>query len=283
MHVSSLKDQQFDFIVKLADDLASKDIQLPSFPAVVTKIRNLLEDETCNFEQISQVVSADAILVSRLFVFANSAYHNQSGIEVVSLEAAISKLGMKVVRNTALSIAVKQLLLAEKEPAIKDDVRRIWTTTIHLAAMSYAVAEHCGNVDPENAFMCGLLHQVGKLYILTSAKEFPEFLGDPVARENVLNDWHQQVGQSIVESWGFPDAVSQSMNPQQFFDDHTHLDPAPVDIVFAAQGVLAAKEEDHSALITQAVFRKLQLCVDDVESIRGKYSEKLSAVQQSLA
>jgi len=73
------KSQEFEFVKQLAHDLASDKVNLPSFPAVVIKIRDLLEDEECDIAQVSRIVSADAVLVSKLFIFANSSYHNRSG------------------------------------------------------------------------------------------------------------------------------------------------------------------------------------------------------------
>ena len=64
---------QFRFVSLLALELENGDISLPSLPDVVLKIRKLLESDTCDFERVSQAVSVDPVLVSRLFVYSNSA------------------------------------------------------------------------------------------------------------------------------------------------------------------------------------------------------------------
>ena len=83
--------EQFKFVQSLAKDLETGDIRLPSLPAVVMKIRTLLDDDDSDFGQVSKVVSVDSALASRIFVFANSAYHNRSGEKIVNLEAAIAE------------------------------------------------------------------------------------------------------------------------------------------------------------------------------------------------
>jgi len=283
MQVADIESPEFEFVKQLAHDLASDKVNLPSFPAVVIKIRDLLEDEECDIAKVSKIVSVDAVLVSKLFVFANSSYHNRSGEAVTSLEVAMSRLGLQLVRNTALSLAVKQLMLAEKHKSSVADVRMIWSTSMRLAALSYAIAEKSGNVDEETAFMCGLLHQIGKLYILTRAKDYPDFLGDKASLQEVQDQWHAQIGRSIVEAWGFPAPVFQSLDPSEYRDERTQLQPAPVDVVFAAAGLVTKEESTWPELMQEAVWQKLRLDENDAVAVASAYREKLATIQQSLA
>ena len=283
MHAPATGNQEFEFVKQLARDLARGDIKLPSFPAVVVRIRGMLEDEACDFAQVGKVVSADAVLVSRLFVFANSAYHNRSGEKVASLEAAIARLGLELVRNTALSLAVKQLMLAEKHKSVVGYVRNIWARSMRIASLSFALAELSDDVNEESAFMCGLLHEIGMLYILTKAKDFPDFLGDDASLKEVLNEWHTQVGRSIVEAWGFPKEVVQSMDPVEFLNEHTHVPAAPVDAVYAATRLLDISEDDWSGLVNLPACQKLNVNEESLPRLVTAYRDKLASVQQSLA
>jgi len=283
MQIADTERPEFEFVKQLGRDLAANKVNLPSFPAVVIKIRDLLEDEECDIAQVSKIVSVDAVLVSKLFIFANSSYHNRSGEPVTSLEVAMSRLGLQLVRNTALSLAVKQLMLAEKHKTIVADVRQIWSSSMRLAALSYAIAEKSGRVDEETAFMCGLLHQIGKLYILTQAKDYPDFLGDKTSLREVQDQWHAPIGCSIVEAWGFPSAVFQSLDPNKFRDERMQLQPAPVDVVYAATGLLSADESTWSESMQDPVWQKLRLSENDAATIADGYQAKLATIQQSLA
>lgn len=283
MQVAEQERPEFEFVKQLGRDLASNKVNLPSFPAVVVKIRDLLEDEDCDITQVSNIVSVDAVLVSKLFIFANSSYHNRSGEPVTSLETAMSRLGLQLVRNTALSLAVKQLVLAEKHKAIVADVRLIWSSSMRLAALSYAIAETSGRVDGETAFMCGLLHQIGKLYILTQAKDYPDFLGNKASLRDVQDQWQAPIGCSVVEAWGFPQQVCESLHPSKFRDERTQLQPAPVDVVYAATSLMAADDSTWSELMDDSVWQKLRLNGEDATTIASCYQEKLATIQQSLA
>jgi HD-like signal output (HDOD) protein len=274
--------QHFEFVCQLAEDLSNGEISLPSFPDVVVKIRKLLEDEDCNFGQVSQAVSTDAVLVSRLFVFANSAYHNRSEERVESLDVAVSRLGIDLVRNTALALALKQLLLAAKHKSIVGYLSKIWERSMQIASMSYAVALQNGDVEEEAAFMCGLLHEIGMLYILQKAKDFPDFLGDEGSLNEVLCDWHSQVGRAIVESWRFSEEVIESMDPAEFLNKHTHVPPALVDVLFVANYLLNTAEDSWPEQIGNPSFQKLRLDEAALLKVVTDYQEKLRSVQQSL-
>jgi len=283
MNAEVANDQRFKFVCQLSEDLASGEISLPSFPAVVVKIQKLLEDEECDFGLLSRAVSTDAVLVSRLFVFANSAYHNRSKDKVESLEAAVAALGMKLVRNTALSLAVKQLLLAEKHQSIAGQLREIWERSTRFASASFAIAQQSDDVNEETAFMCGLLHEIGKLYMLTKAQSFPDFLGDDHSIEEVLNSWHSQVGRCIVESWGFSQEIVESMDSAEFLEERTHVSPALVDVVYVAKCLLGTDEESWPDQIVKPSFQKLGLDEAVLKQVAVSYKEKLTSVHQFLA
>ncbi len=199
-------EEQAQFLQRLVEDLNSRKISLPSFPDVVIKIRNALEDPTCSSARLAAVARLDPVLVSRLLMAANSPFHNRAGIEIVDLNLAISRLGFEVVRNTAITLAIEQIFNASQHAALREQLKDLWTRSISLSSMCYVIARSNTSLDAEHAFLSGLLHDVGKLYILTQAKDYPGFLGDEDSLNKVMHDWHQSVGCSIVEAWGFADA-----------------------------------------------------------------------------
>lgn len=275
---------EFRFVSLLALELENGDISLPSLPDVVLKIRKLLESDNCTFDLISQVVSVDPVLVSRLFVFANSAYYNRANIKAETLDAAISRLGFEVVRNTAMSLAMKQLYKTDTRDDVARHVRAVWTRGIKLSCMAYAIARTQGQINQETAYLCGLMHDVGKLYILTKAEDFPEFLGDPEKLESVMEEWNPQVSKSIVESWGFPDEVVESTDPTTYARPDTDADASLIDVVVAADMLLALGDQEPDFDITDHLSCiRLDLDVDKIADVMSRYETKLATVQQSLA
>ena len=273
-------EEQTRFLQELAEDLNSKNIQLPSFPDVVINIRTALEDPTCSSERLAAVVRTDPVLVARLLMAANSAFHNRAGIEITDLDLAISRLGFEVVRNTAITLAVEQIFAASEHEALKSSIKEIWSSSLSLASMSFVIARNASNINADNAFLCGLLHEIGRLYILTKATRYPKLLGDPESLKTVQDQWYGSVGKSIIEAWGFPSEIAESLDSEDSMNSDG--DPATlVDVVFLAKLVLnadeAAEEEGFSG-----PAGKLNINADNLSVIHDAYDLHAQSMRQSV-
>ncbi len=277
-------DDQFRFVSLLALELENGDISLPSLPDVVLKIRRMLESDDSDFQQISQAVSVDPVLVSRLVVFANSAYYNRANVEIETLDIAIGRLGLEVVRNTAMSLAMKQLYASEKHSHAASYLKAVWANGMKLSSMAHAVAALRSKLNEETAFLCGLMNEVGKLYIITKAEDFPAFIGDRASFESVLEEWNAQVAKSIIESWGFSTAMAESADPEHYLDADPESDVEYVDVVNAAKQMVNLSDDKLEGRTEEdPSFIKLGITVDTMPDIMGAYREKLTSMQQSLA
>ena len=237
------KSDLFRFVSLLALELDNGDISLPSLPDVVIKIRNMLEREDSDFDKVSQAVSVDPVLVSKLFVYANSAYYNRANVKIETLEGVIGRLGFEVVRNTAMSLAMKQLYNSDKHDKTANQQRKIWAKGMKMSSMAFAIAQKHPELNQETAFLCGLMHEVGKLYILTKAEDFPELLGDAKSLQQVFDEWNPQITKSIIESWGFSEDVVHTADPRSYVQHDLDAPADLVDVIVVAglKGRLNAK------------------------------------------
>jgi len=275
---------QFRFVSLLALELENGDISLPSLPDVVLKIRKMLERDNCDFDRVSQAVSVDPVLVSRLFVFANSAFYNRANVTIDTLDGAIGRLGFEVVRNTAMSLAMRQLYDSDKHDQSARHLRAVWAKGMKLSCMAHAIAEKRTELNPETAYLCGLMHEVGKLYILTKAGDFPEFLGDPKSLERVMEEWNPQISKSIIESWGFSDEVAESSDPSTYVDQNAEAAPNLVDVMSVAKLLIDGNDEKLTTLFEEdASCAKLGFNEDVSADVMLAYRNKLNSMQQSLA
>lgn len=275
-------DEQTKFLQQLAEDLNSKNIKLPSFPDVVIIIRTALEDPSCSSERLAEVVRTDAVLVARLLMSANSAFHNRAGIEILDLNLAISRLGFEVVRNTAITLAVEQIFNASQHSELRDSIKDVWSNSLSLASMCFVIARHSANLNADNAFLCGLFHEVGKLYILTKARDYPGLMGDTQSLETVLNQWCATVGKSIVEAWGFPDEIADSLDVEENLSNNQNSPATLVDVVHAARLVLDDEDEQNLDAASHGVAGKLSINPDNIAGIRDAYNQHAQSMRQSV-
>jgi HD-like signal output (HDOD) protein len=254
---------------------------LPSLPDVVLKIRALLEKDDCDFARVSQAISVDPVLVSRLFVFANSAYYNRANIKIDTLDAATGRLGLEVVRNTAMSMAMKQLHSADKNSKTTRQLRAVWAKGMKMSCMAYAVAKQRSGLSHETAYQCGLMNEVGNLYILTKAGDFPDLLGDAESLQRVVTEWNPQVAKSIIESWGFSEEVAESADPESYVDSDLDSAASDADVMTVARLLVGDNQEKLTTPFEEEVScRKLGVDQKTAANILLAYREKLKSMQQ---
>ena len=276
-------DEQTRFLQELAEDLNSRNIQLPSFPDVVINIRTALEDPTCSSERLAEVVRTDPVLVARLLMSANSAFHNRAGIEIVDLNLAISRLGFEVVRNTAITLAVEQIFAASEHEELKSAIKEIWSSSLSLASMSFVIARSEGKLNPDNAFLCGLLHEIGKLYILTKARNYPTLMGNAESLASVLDQWYASVGKSIIEAWGFSSEIADSVESDENVSDDENAAATLVDVVYLAKLVLDESENVAETESFQGHAGKLNINADNIASLQEAYELHAQSMRQSVS
>lgn len=274
-------EEQTRFLQELAEDLNSKNIQLPSFSEVVIGIRTALEDPSCSSERLADVVRTDPVLVAKLLMAANSAFHNRAGIEITDLNLAISRLGFEVVRNTAITLAVAQIFEASEHKNLKVAIKEIWRSSVALASMSFVIARHAGNVNPDNAYLCGLLHEIGKLYILTKARSYPKLMGDAASLRTLQDQWYASVGKSIIEAWGFSNDIAESLDTDEYLVQNDSSPATMVDVVFLAKLVLGDPDEMASNDDFQGPASKLNLSADSLPSIQEAFGLHAQSMRRS--
>ena len=274
-------DEQTRFLEQLATELNSRNIQLPSFPDVVINIRAALEDPTCTSERLADVVRTDPVLAARLLMTANSAFHNRAGIEIVDLNLAISRLGFEVVRNTAITLAVEQIFNASQHDDARDVIREIWDNSLSMASMSFVLARQKRSLNADNAFLSGLLHEIGKLYIVTRARDYPALLGDAASLRTVMDQWNPSIGRSIVESWGFSSEIAATLEADENLATDAQAPASLVDVVHAAKQLLAADNLESGLGDGSPSHERLAVSNDSLPLIQEAYDMHAQSLRQS--
>jgi putative nucleotidyltransferase with HDIG domain len=250
------------FLRELLDDLEHKRLTLPTLPEVALRVRDIVNDERSSVGDLSRVIATDAALSARIIQVANSPLMRPSR-PIESVDAAVTRLGMKLVRDLATSIVMKQIFQATTDLTEKK-LRRLWEHSTSVAAIAHVLAAQFTRLQPAQAMLAGLVHDIGALPVLAKAEDFPELLEDEAALDRVLREVHPQLGAAILTSWNFPPelvAVAAS------HDDLAYDSAAPdyVDVVIVAN-LQSYLDTDHP-LAAQAwgevpAFAKLGLSTD---------------------
>src|SRR5271165_7027802 len=207
---------EFDFVRSLAADLSRGHVDLPSFPEIAVKVRRVLADAKSSTEQVVRVVGSEPALAARLLRIANSASVNRSGRTVTDLRTAINRIGYNMVRSASMSFAMNQIRQGSKLASLAPHLNELWERSTYVAAYAFVLARTCSKVNPDEAMLTGMMHGIGKLYILTRAADHAELFAGETALNDIIAQWHPGIGKAILENWGFSESMARAVGQEDF-------------------------------------------------------------------
>ena len=220
------------FFEELKKAVESDKLTLPTLPEVALKIREAVESENTSAQQIAENLTQDASLSARLIQVANSPlYRTRNPID--DLQMAVTRLGIRLVRDLVISLAMKQIYQATSD-VLDDAFRECWNTAVEVAAICRMMSTTVPGLNAEQALLAGLIHNIGALPILVMAEDDDDLFQDADALKEVINTLQGRVGELILKNWNFPDHMTEVVKEANNFS-YDHEGPATfVDLVQAA-------------------------------------------------
>jgi putative nucleotidyltransferase with HDIG domain len=179
---------------------------IPSPPRALGEVFALAGENDIDARRLIQIVSQDPVYAIRVLRLANVAAYAAAG-EVTSIEIAVVRLGTRAVRHAVLAAC-----LATWAQAVDVYGRRGLDEVQHAvgtACLARRLAERLRLVS-DDAFVHGLLHDVGKLFLMKMRAEFLRLGGRPPSTaefDAVLAEHHAEVGAIALQIWGLPEAI----------------------------------------------------------------------------
>lgn len=184
---------------------------LPTLPVVALKVNNMLKDYDVSIKLLSETIEKDQAMVSKILKLVNSAFYGfQSKINTIS--HAITVLGFNTVRNAIVSIAVINAF-SGKDVFEEFDITDFWKHSVATAVTGRHLAERNRFSPPDQAFVAGILHDVGKVVLAQYFKELfgkvwtamrQQGLSFCEAEKMLLPSGHAQVGGRLAKRWQLP-------------------------------------------------------------------------------
>ena len=240
-----LADEQIFSGIK--DLILSGQIKLPPMPDTMIKIRNCLDNPDWDNQDLLKIIMTDQLLTSSILKTANSSFYGFSN-GVSSLQHAIVLMGMK----TIWGIVTHQSLL-NSFPEGNEKIQETLNHSFLCAMLARQIASTC-KCDEEDAFTCGLLHDIGKvvLYNLPASSQYSEKI-----QEKLVARFHSEAGMLIAAKWNLPELVLEAI------EHHHHPENASdnrnlVEVVYIAN-TLAHKGKLLDEVLTCSDFKKIDL------------------------
>jgi HD-like signal output (HDOD) protein len=277
--------EAFAFVQALAAELSTGKVDLPSFPDIAMRVRQVLSDDNVSSDKVVRVVGSEPALAARLLQLANSAALNFSGKAVTDLRTAVARMGFNMVRSAAIAFAMAQLKKVDSLKGLEKPLDALWKRSASVAAMSHAVARRLAKVNPDTALLAGLLHGIGQLYILTRTAQHPQLFANEAVYHNIVRDWHSSIAKALLENWDMAEEIVEAVGN---YEDITRTHTGPTDLTdVLTVGYLISSYRDHPESIELnmegvAACSRMQLDRAGYDKLIQECGEEIAAIQAAL-
>src|SRR6185369_8069172 len=192
-------------------------VPLPPLPQVLVRFLALAEDDRRSMQELAAVVAMDPAFAAQLLTIATAPPFSRNTTPL-SLERSMASLGLPLLRTVASCLAVQNLQL---HPFYERnlDYPGFWCHSLRVAALARSLAEAAGYRDLEEAYLSGLLHDIGQLLLVGGVAEFCDTLPAASGQEKGLSGLTQvlngvdpaKLGARLVESWQIPSFMSDAV------------------------------------------------------------------------
>jgi putative nucleotidyltransferase with HDIG domain len=266
--------------------------QIPTLPQVATRLMAMMEDPHTSAKDVQWIISRDPALAMRVLRLVNSAYYGLSQ-RVSDLNQAVVILGFNVIRSLALSVSLFDTFRGKGEGGAFDR-ERFWKHSIASACIYRVLTQKTRALDVETAFVCGLLHDIGKLILDVYAQERMETIlaraqeaqGTFLEAEQVLGEvTHAQVGGWILERWRFPQVLIETTRDHHQVDASSNGGILAIgrfsDYLCTVKGLVCTGSHQQAAL-DRTVWDALGMDKGDLPMVLGEIDREIKFAEEFL-
>jgi len=192
--------------------ILKEEIELPAMPAVAAKVVELVENDRTNAEDLAKIISWDPVMSLRLLRIANSVVYRRR-IPTTNVKDAIVRIGINRTRDIVYGLSAQSIAKSSR----KID-KNIWKKAVAVSIAAQTIGKPRGIVH--EAFICGLLHNIGKMILCYVDEEgYQESLKlaksnrlmDRAAEQEVFGFNHNSVGGALLTEWGMRKSIVESV------------------------------------------------------------------------
>ncbi|MBL1217019.1 MAG: HDOD domain-containing protein [Planctomycetes bacterium] len=263
--------------------------KLPSLPGVAVKILRVTNDPNAGLDDLAQVIIEDPALVARLLKVVNSPLFGVAR-QVTSISKATALLGMRSVKSLALSFSLVDLIRKNSDDDFKFDFEGYWRRSLTTAVAGRKIAELVAPAEKEEAFVAGLLSDIGIMALILAVPEWGESIGrqwtetgcwDVAFEEEQFGVTHAAVGESLLDMWSLPDTLRTAVGHHH--DDIAAMQASGDEQFTPLIRLVRAATEIAGLFCGDIDIATMDPCIDRCTQLTGIDTASLDMVLDDLA
>jgi HD-like signal output (HDOD) protein len=198
-------------IAELSADIKNNKLELPSPPDMRLKVRALAHNDHTKAEDFANLVKFDPNISGRIIKIANSALFG-GRVHISSVQSAVARLGMSKIQNLITGLAIAQNFMNAKTRGLENYFNEIWQQSNKVSAICYVLAHQKTNIDPEQALLAGMVHNIGVLPLILRLNKISALYNEPKLLLHVANQvvpkLYPKAGKMILDKWNFSPVIA---------------------------------------------------------------------------
>ncbi|MCC5451769.1 HDOD domain-containing protein [Rheinheimera sp. UJ51] len=222
--------------------------ELFSLPDSYFRVKELMDSDTANLDDIADVILLDPVLTSKILKLANSAVYRLP-YQVETINKALLVLGKTQVYNLILSIGISTACSKLNTQAI--DTERFWEQSVNAALIAKYLAQRIGLKHPDRSYVSGLLHNIGELVVVqqnaevaAACQEYTDEMKPWQLQQKLLGFSYAACGAELLNMWQLPDSIVEPLALQ----NNTHYEARSLDVLVVHLAVRLALANQHPEL-----------------------------------
>lgn len=226
--------EEHHLLMEFYSELRSNQVQLPSVPDVAWKVRRVVDRDDSSATEVASAVSADPAMAAKLVRSCNSPLYRGFS-DVRNVREAVVRLGMRTTRQLVTVFAMREVFKTRRA-ALQKEMEQLWRHSREVAALCWVLADHATRIDPEEALLAGLLHDIGVVPVLVQAEHHVNLFADDRNLHHAIDELRADVGCAVLENWAFPKAFVEAVrHAEDWHHECRETAPQLVDVVIVAQ------------------------------------------------
>ncbi|HOO91885.1 MAG TPA: HDOD domain-containing protein [Opitutales bacterium] len=245
------------------------ELRIPVLPQVAHEILALTRDPDSDLSDLSSLIYQDQSIASRVLHISNSAAF--AGMERIdSLDMAVSRLGMRLLSEIALSVSIEKNIF--DIPEYRTEVKWLWQHALASALFAKEIGDIL-RLNGEGLYICGLLHAIGKPVTLLALKDLPSEIRSGLTKEEaflLVEEFSISVGTIVTRQWKLPQVIQDTnffyRDYEQALRHKTETMVTYLADILATHAISPERLSDEE-ILQDAVIEKLGLSSDSIVEI----------------
>ncbi len=225
-----------------------------NFPTSLEASRRVLkavENPDIGLATLAKIVVSEPLLSAKVIRLANSVALNPSNQIIRDVRLAVVRVGMDPIKALAMVLIMNQLRQSQRHSGTRNLSSRLWERSVNVAALAYVIAKKMTSLNPDEAMFAGIVHDLGRFYLLSQAVDYPELLENQAVLAETVNDLAERATRLVLGELNLPASVVEAVLASRQYGKT--MPPSTLsDVLFIARA-LSPRQDPFSELDPRVV------------------------------